>query len=540
MKKKRKCLCSPFIKIKEYFKGVYNVCGFKFFIFLLISQFLIKGLLYNLSSSILLPIFKNLGSTPSDLQMYSVIISTPWTLKSIFGLLSDLFPILGFHKKYWIIQAIVIGVIGSSLSFFSNSIVFYIICFVMLNYEIATIDLLTESRYAEIIRENPKFSSDINTFIYSLQVLGGLLAISIVGPLSDEKLFWVVFIVIVIISFVPLIPTFFDFLPEEKDGSKIIGFSKNIFVKYRSIIIVVVFSGLSSIVVSILTIFNNKILTLLCSLFLLLASVIGCYLSFDRVIANTVLYLTVSNLSRPSMKTALDFFFTSVCCENCPKFTFKFYILYSGLISAFISIFALWLYQICLSNWKIRSVLIFTICLSSFGALFDFLIVSRINIYFKIPDYLFFTFGDAIIETVVGVLAWIPTSILISKVCPKGIETIIFAFLASISNFSKIVSDISGALIFNSFGVTKCNFDNLHWLILLFHCITPLLISIPCSFVIPNVRQDEKMIDEEIEEFEIKELKIKKEKEEFDDNIELSSFSEEFFDQVLFFEEEIF
>lgn len=528
MGKIKDLICFPFIKIKNYFVRIYSVCGLKFILFLIISQLLIKGLLYSISNSVLLPIFKGMGVEPTALQLFMTITASPWAFKSVFGILSDLFSIRGYHKKYWIVQGIVVGLIGASFTFVSHTTTILVLCFTAINYEMSIIDLLTESKYAELIRENPDSSSDIVTFTNSLQTIGGLFGISIVGPLSDLKMFWIVFIIIVILAFSPLIPTLVGFLPEKKNREEPIRFmsvDKELFLKYRSVIIVVMFSGVSSIIVAILAMFDIKTLTIISAFFLLVASIVGAYMSFPRVIAHVALYLSVTKIAKPSMATALDFFFTAdaECFPGGPNFSFKYYIMYTGIISACFALFAIWLYQIWLSGWRIRSVLIFTTCLDAFGGLSDFLIVTRFNLTLGINDHVFYIFGQAILETIVNILYWIPSSILISKVCPKGIEAITYAFLASVSNFSTMVSGLLGAIIFNSAGVKKCNFDNLWWLILCFHILSPLVISIPISFIIPNQSQDSEMID--ADDNVTNEIRIIKEK--MDEDVELSTFSNE-------------
>lgn len=62
-----------------------------------------------------LPIFKELvGLDASTQQIYSILSMLPYTLKPLIGVLSDLIPIAGYHKKYWLLQAMIFGCLGSS------------------------------------------------------------------------------------------------------------------------------------------------------------------------------------------------------------------------------------------------------------------------------------------------------------------------------------------------------------------------------------------------------------------------------------------
>ena len=51
---------------------------------------------------------------PIGAQAYSAVAHIPWTIKPIFGIISDGFPIFNLHRTYYIIIAAIIG----SLSWF--------------------------------------------------------------------------------------------------------------------------------------------------------------------------------------------------------------------------------------------------------------------------------------------------------------------------------------------------------------------------------------------------------------------------------------
>jgi len=197
----------------------------------------------------------------------------------------------------------------------------------------------------------------------------------------------------------------------------------------------------------------------------------------------------------------MDFFYTAdiQCLANGPHFTFKYYITYTGILGAVVSFVAVWIYQAWMSTWKFRTVLIVTLVMQCCGGVGDLIIVNRWNVALGIDDKVFYVVGEAILENVVSMLYWIPSSAILSKVCPRGMEAAIFAFLAGVSNFSGMVSQLMGALIFEAAGVRTtvdphCNFDALWWLVLVFHISLPLLVGIPASFLIPNAKQTDQLV----------------------------------------------
>ena len=147
---------------------------------------------------------------------------------------------------------------------------------------------------------------------------------------------------------------------------------------------------------------------------------------------------------------------------------------------------------------KFRTVLITTLIMSSLAGLIDLAMVKRWNLEIGIPDKVFYVLGEAIIENMVNMLFWIPSSAIISKVCTHGLEATTYAFLAGLSNFSGMVADLSGAVIFEKAGVStvapNCNFDALYWLIIVCNIISPLVIGIPATMLIPNKRQTDQLV----------------------------------------------
>jgi len=508
----RKCkdyLFYPFLKIKSYFDRITRIIGWRFIVFLFISQLFIKGMLYRIVESIMLPVFKNLGVGVVELQIFTTVVASPWSIKPIVGVLSDLIALNGYHKKPWLIQSTIIGMAAGFLAFPSlKSPILLVLCLIGINYQMSVIDLLTEAKYAEYMQENPVISSEIVTFVSGLQSVGSIVALSFIGYLSDLKQFWILFLIVLILSIIPLTPIVLGWLPELQESGSCVKTDKDLFMKHKSLFIVILFAGLSGPVLGLLMIFiEQKFVSLICALILMVASLVGSFMAFPLVVAKIGLYQILVRISKPSISTPLDYFFTATpeCLADGPHFSFRYYISFTGFASASIAFFAVWLYQIWLSKWKFRTVLIFTTILVGIGGVFDLLIVLRVNEKIGIPDHVFYFFGDAIFETVVNTLWWIPSSIIIAKSCPAGLESAIYAFLAGISNFGLMLSELIGVMIFEAAGITKCNFDSLWWLILCFHIILPIVGGIPAAFLIPNDYQDERMINEDPDQILVKE-----------------------------------
>ena len=70
-------------------------------------------------------------------------------------------------------------------------------------------------------------------------------------------------------------------------------------------------------------------------------------------------------------------------------------------------------------------------------------------------------FGDDVALAIFGELAFLPTLVLAARICPPGVEAVLFATLMSIFNGASAVGTEIGAALTKYLGVTGSNFDNL-------------------------------------------------------------------------------
>jgi len=414
--------------LRAYYVSLRDAFSLKFLAFLFASQFFVKGTLYQIASGVFLPIFKRMNVDAVHVQLYMTLAMAPWSIKPLIGVVSDLLSIFGYHKRYYLVISIVVGFVsGLSLIFIPHQIsltVLIVLCFFGLNFEISICDLLSEGTYARLMNENPHTGTNIITLVNGFQMAGQLLALCFVGPLSDINAFMPVFIIGTVICVIPLIPTFLGWLPEEKNGSRIVSFDWELFNRSKLPLAIVAMTGLSGPLLAILTIYVNKMVGLACAFVMVSLSIAGSYIAFPPLVGHVALFQVITQVSKPSLASALDFFFTAdeQCVPGGPAFSFKYYITYTGILGTIMTIVATIIYQKWMSTWKFRTVLIFTAALAGLGGLSDLLIVLRVNIDMGISDKVFYVFGEAILENVVVMLYWIPSSAIISKVCPPQME----------------------------------------------------------------------------------------------------------------------
>ena len=519
------------MNILGYIHRLRDAFSYKFIILLFIVQCFVKGICFVVMTQGMMPLFKYLGVDAIGLQVFGALALSPWTVKPLVGVISDLIAVDGYHKKYWMLLAIVMGVAGGGIWMVVEihipiAISIFLMC---IHFEIAVCDLFTEAQSAKMMRENPTTGSDIVTLSTAFQNLGFIIGMSFIGPLADLQLFRVSSIITLVLLVTPVIPVMLGWLREErKVPSPWVLLDTKRLRKDWKIVLLVSLTGISAPAMGVISAFSYKWLGLSCSVIVIALACVGGFVFMPHpLIGRVALYQVLAQSSRISFSSALDYFFTAdaVCLPGGPAFSYKFYIMIAGIVGAAAAFATSFVYQGVFSRWNYRNVLLFTTILSGVGGIFDFAIVRRWNLAIGIPDAIFFVIGDDVLASVVDNLYWIPSSSIIGKVCPEGMEACVYAYLAGVSNFGRMISIITGAMLLEWFDIrtiigssststrgisfvqntttnTTCNWQGLDWLILFGHIGVMMAISIPASFLIPTVPQNVDLLKPTTEETE--------------------------------------
>jgi len=206
---------------KNYFKDISSYFTPKFLSWMAISQFCISGGIFTLVMSLSLPIFQQLGISASRQQLYTTMILSPWAMKPFIGVASDLFPIMGYNKRLFALYSILIGLAGcvvllvlfhsgtlhraeeSGADAIKNLADAIVLCFTAVSFEAATLDILSEGKYSELMRLYPESGSSIISWKFGWSLAGSIITQSYVGPLSDGGYWHVLFWIATILSITP-------------------------------------------------------------------------------------------------------------------------------------------------------------------------------------------------------------------------------------------------------------------------------------------------------------------------------------------------
>eukprot|EP00581_Thalassiosira_minuscula_P012811 CAMPEP_0183716478 /NCGR_PEP_ID=MMETSP0737-20130205/10381_1 /TAXON_ID=385413 /ORGANISM="Thalassiosira miniscula, Strain CCMP1093" /LENGTH=646 /DNA_ID=CAMNT_0025945757 /DNA_START=224 /DNA_END=2165 /DNA_ORIENTATION=+ len=524
----------PITSTKTYFAELSSFFSWKFLSWLAIDQACVGGGSFALVTALSLPLFKELGIGAARQQLYGSMIMSPWAMKPFIGVASDLFPIRGFNKRYLAVYSILIGVIGCVVllvlyhSGAAESAVhsgqdavgkladFIVICFTAVSYQAATLDILGEGKYAELMRLHPESGSSIISFKFGWALLGSIVTQAYVGPLSDLGYYHILFWIALALSLTPFYPTLAGWIPEKIRSIDEPGmirlcrgclFDRGSFREKKVPFVVITLCGLSAPLLAALTTYADLVVGLVFAGFLIVAFSAATYYIFPKTFFWVFLSIVFTSMSWISIGSAVGYYYTASeeCVPNGPNFNYTFYITVTGIVGSIVNFLGVILYQNFLSSWRFRPVLIVTIVIGSLASIVDLIIIMRWNIAIGIPDKVFFLLGNAVFENLVYIMQSIPMSSIYAKIAPPGMESAVFAYTVGIANFCNMVSQLLGSGVIKWSGMKTvgddCDFDALPDLIVIFQILVPMVVGIPAAFMIPNVLQTEHLIDWEHEQW---------------------------------------
>jgi len=527
--------------------------GWKVLTQLFLTYFLFcKSLSYGLYVDSYFPMMKTLiGVKASDTNDLYVVARAPWAMKPIWAIISDVLPIQGYRKRYYILIAVALASIGLVYPALitpssGQECAFWFFLFVA---GTTICDSMTQARYTELMKAAGNAS--VVNFVWFLISACGLLAFyNLLLPDSSEKdlpdwrykiLLW-----IAVPCCVPMLyPAAMNWLAEEQGeetrctaNTAIIKKHPRIFVLAATTAIialggVVVQLSFSSIELWGITArwYNGFYYCGAAVVILLL-----CQVCLPRSIALPCVYMFICKAWFLNVGLILQYWYTAPkqCFDDAegqfdlgPEFEVSYYQMISGYGGTLASLAGVIIFDRTIQFWNVRAAFWFTTAVNALTTIFELMIVERWNqkLFGYDPnvnrntnvDRAFFILGAQAIDKLLDMLDSLPQTVLIGKLCPKGMEAQVFAILAALSNFGSNVAYINGSIVAQVLGVklTPPSGDNdgwtcanppgpwgissLGWLKLLATFFLPLA-TVPFTWCfLPNVNLNDDMLGEEDE-----------------------------------------
>lgn len=379
-----------------------------------------------------------LGLTPAETAALVGVVVLPWTLKPLIGFTSDGLPILGYHRRPYLILA---GLIGSvSWVVFGtvvNTPLAATITITFTSLSVAMSDVIVDSIVAQRARTQSQGAvGSLQSLCWGSSAIGGIITAYLGGILLEYMSTRSIFLITAIF---PLIVIAVAGLIDEEKSDK---GSSWVTVRQQ---------------VKLLRQAATQKAILLPTLFILIWQ------------------------ATPSADSAF-FYFTTNELGFQPEFLGR-----VRLVTSVAALFGVWLFQRYFKSVPFRRIFFWSTLISTLLGLTTLILITHANRAIGIDDH-WFSLGDSVILTVAGEMTLMPLLVLAAKLCPPGVEATLFALIMSVFNLGGLISHELGAILTHQLGVTETQFDNL-WLLMLVTNLSTLL-ALPLVRWLPNTVAD--------------------------------------------------
>eukprot|EP00933_Yihiella_yeosuensis_P044707 TRINITY_DN39976_c0_g1_i1.p1 TRINITY_DN39976_c0_g1~~TRINITY_DN39976_c0_g1_i1.p1 ORF type:complete len:555 (+),score=86.22 TRINITY_DN39976_c0_g1_i1:89-1753(+) len=481
--------------------------GHKLLVLLFVHQHIQKGFLSSWKGSAVPYLYKEYHVQGPLIQIYGGVAGLPWAMKPIIGLLSDLVPIFGYNKAPYVALSSIVG-IGACFAIGLSTpgmlpLIGLVACFFCAQFQASTCDLLTEAKYAEKIQAHPSQGSSLMTFVWFGMHFGALVGVAMTGHMISVYGPRAMYLSAGIILLLVFIPIGLGMWEEKKQTSEAVAAAREKALKQPEAMFLCLVMLCGTLVMTCTGLFF-KDAHLNCMVGMLVFGVVltSFSLTLSPMIARVNGFALIQHASSLPIGGAAFYFYTDSVKEypEGPHFDPYFYNTVLGTASAVCSLLGIAFYQRYMSKWRYRSMIMFTNIVLSLLCLSDAILFSRVNLKYGIPDK-FLLLGSSCMETVVFQWMWMPSVLVTSYLCPKGMEATMYALLAGCANLGNSISANNGALLLSMLGCRPtgqvgdaAQFENLWWASLV-GIIVSFITTIFTVKLFPDARQNEKLLE---------------------------------------------
>lgn len=472
-------------------EGKVSVGGCSFVTHLTSMYWGCRGIPENMLDLALPVLLKELQIPTGDGQAFVSIAFIPWAMKPFFAIVSDL-TILGYYKKRWYMA------LGSSLGAFavfslysstpeqlgmttgSTALIYYLLA----NAAIALCDSLSQGKYTEICKWK---GSTVVSYVSGSKTSAGIVA-ACIAPFMNQLSPQITLGCITPFLGQAAIVQAGNFMGDHEQPT-FCGLNKEILKKDYKLITTGITLGMSAILIVILKMIDIEGIAggpvLLPVTTLLVLLVLGmCFWSLPRQVASINVYIIFCRVAALDVRYALQNWYTAleVQCQGTPHFPLTVYQTIGVIMGNLFALFGVWLFENYVYRWQAQRAFWVTTVFTMLAACFDLAMIEGWNRAFwsflpfmsnkieflctdvegnfqceeggyRIDDLISFVLGNQGIKYIATTLDDMPSTILLSKLCPVGVETTVFAILAALMNLGLTFSGLLGAAMTDYYGV---------------------------------------------------------------------------------------
>jgi len=371
-----------------------------------------------------------------------------------------------------------------------------------MSLQASTCDLLTEAKYSEHLAVKPEFGPDLLTYIWGGISLGNIIAICMVGTLIQTLGPRSVFLVCLAPASAILYPTLMNYFEEKPVSRAEQDRFRMRFWKQKEVVYLVVLMSIGTVLLTLVgALAASHATQFYTAVFVLVVLLPTFHVVLRPEIAKVNTFFVLQAALSISINGATFYFYTDKAEQypEGPHFSAWFFTTTLGLVSSIMSLVGLATYNRYMKEWTYRSLILLCNVIATVLSLLDVLMYTRLNVSVGVPDVVF-VLGSSISTTVIRQWQWMPGMVVMSQLCPTGMEATMFALLAGCANIGNTISDYFGAYVLEVLHVHPtgavnegAQFENL-WMASCLATILPAVTILLIPFFIPEAKQTDKLI----------------------------------------------
>ena len=376
----------------------------------------------------------DIALSPAEVSALMGVAALPWTIKPVFGFLSDGLPIFRYRRRPYLVISGGLGAIAwLSMATVVHTAMAATAAILLSSLSVAIADVIVDSLVVERARaEDQGDAGTLQSLAWGASAVGSLITAYLGGLLLAHTSTQVVF---GITATFPLVVSAVAWLISEDPVTE-----------------------------------QSNLKVVIDQVKLLQGAV------SQKAIWMPAVFLFLWQAT-PTADSAFFFFSTNELGFE-PEFLGR-----VRLVTSFASLMGIWIFQRFLKEVSFRKIFAWSTVLSAVLGMTTLLLVTHANRSLGIDDR-WFSLGDSLVLTVAGQIAFMPVLVLSARLCPPGVEATLFALLMSVVNLAGLLSHELGALLTHWLHVTETEFGNL-WLLVLLTNLTTLL-PLPLLSLLPE------------------------------------------------------
>ncbi|KAH7658373.1 Folate-biopterin transporter protein [Dioscorea alata] len=422
-----------------------------------------------------------LGLSPSASQFVVSIAYFPWSIKPLYGILSDSIPIKGRKRVPYLVLAtslsLVPWVILGLPTPMRSSRNFLTILLTLQNIGSAMADVVIDAMIAEAVRsELAAFAGDLQSLSWSAMAIGGICGSLLGGYTLSNLKIETIFLLFSVLPTIQLISCSFvsevpsgdietvngkanghlkddmngrpsngNSLSHEKSKSESLRRRKNGQQH-----------GQRQAITTKPNITEQKRRSLIARSFISIKTSIFdlCKAFKQPIILRPMAWFFLSHVTVPNLSTVMFYYQTDVLHLESAFLGNARVVGWLGLMVG------TYTYNRCFKHLRLRKILMWTHIGLAVMNFLDIVLVSRLHVQFGIPDKYMVLFGSALGDAI-NQFKMMPFLILSGQLCPPGIEGTLFALFMSINNLGNTFGSFLGAALASLLNISSESFDKL-------------------------------------------------------------------------------